>query len=231
MSEGKPAGPFSDPARRGSPGSAWPLRDARIDAWLEELLRTPGLTGIADPREARAVHVDGALSALPYVFDGPVADVGSGGGSPGLPLAAMLPAYRFDLVEASAKKCEFLRRIAAGFENVRVVCARAEQWGQSEGRDAYAVVLARALAPQAVAAEWCLPLVRPGGIAVLYAGIPDDGLDRVASALGAAGPEAHPVPGRVSEHLIVFRKVEPTPERFPRRPGVARKRPLAFPKT
>ena len=91
---------------------------------------------------------------------GPVIDVGSGGGSPGLPLAASLPGLRFDLLESSGRKCAFLSAAASDFPNVEVICARAEEHARVGGRDAYAVVLARALAPQAVAAEWCLPLVR-----------------------------------------------------------------------
>ncbi|MFN8186459.1 MAG: RsmG family class I SAM-dependent methyltransferase [Gaiellales bacterium] len=202
------------------------MRDDRLERWLDALLRTPGLTAITDPTEARAVHVEGSLAGLSLITEGPVADVGSGGGSPGIPLAAGLPAWRVDLIEASARKCEFLASVATEFENVTVVRARAEDWGRAAGRDAYAAVVARALAPQAVAAEWCLPLVRPGGVAVLYAGVPSEGLESVARALGAEGPEAYPVAGRTTEHLIVFRKVEATPQRFPRRPGIARKRPL-----
>jgi 16S rRNA (guanine527-N7)-methyltransferase len=200
--------------------------DPRVVRWIDALVHTPGMTGITDPDEAWAVHVEGSLAAVSLLADGPVADVGSGGGSPGLPLAASLPSLRFDLIEAATRKCEFLRTVATGFENVTVICDRAEDWGRGPGRDAYAAAVARALAPQAVAAEWCLPLVRPGGIAVLYAGTPSPGLDAVAAALGAGGPEARRVPGRATEHLIVFRKIGPTPDRFPRRPGIARKRPL-----
>ena len=202
------------------------MLDARLERWLEALVRTPGLTSVADVAEARRVHVEDALAALPLLEEGPVVDVGSGGGSPGLPLAAARPDLRFVLLEASRRKCAFLRVSASSFPNVEVVCARAEEHARAAGRDAYAVALARALAPPAVAAEWCLPLVRPGGILVLFAGESGD-LRPVAAALAAEGPEAIPVAGSSSKRLLVFRKFGPTPERFPRRPGVARRRPLA----
>jgi 16S rRNA (guanine527-N7)-methyltransferase len=202
-------------------------RAVLLERWLEALLATPGLTAIGDPEEARRVHVDDALAAVSLLEDGPLVDVGSGGGSPGLPLAWARPDLDVVLVESSRRKCEFLERVAGDFPNVSVVRARAEEHGRGAGRDAYATAVARALAPPQVAAEWCLPLVRPGGVLVLYAGEQSLGLDRVAEAIGATGPEEVAVAGSTRRRLLVFRKVEPTPERFPRRTGAARKRPLA----
>ena len=98
-----------------------------MERWLAALLATPGLTAIRDPDEARRVHVDDALAALELVVEGPVVDVGSGGGSPGIPLAAARPELRFALLEATGKKCAFLRRWAAELPNAEVVCARAEE--------------------------------------------------------------------------------------------------------
>ncbi|MCC6224341.1 MAG: class I SAM-dependent methyltransferase [Thermoleophilia bacterium] len=201
-------------------------RDPRLERWLEELVATPGLTAVADPAEARRVHIDDALAALELVREGPVVDVGSGGGSPGLPLAAALPELAFTLLEASSRRCAFLERAAAPFPNVRVVWARAEEHGRADGRDAYAVALARALAPPAVAAEWCLPLVRPGGLCILFAGAEAEGLAAAAQALAAAMVESRPVAGSRGKRLLVLAKLGPTPPRFPRRPGVARRRPL-----
>lgn len=202
-------------------------RDARLDGWLRSLLAAPGLTAVSSYEAAWRLHVEDALAALPLVREGPAVDVGSGGGSPGIPLAAARPELEFHLLESARRKCDFLESAAAVFPNVRVVCRRAEEWGRGEGRDRYGAALARALAPQAVAVEWCLPLVRPGGTLVLYAGEPAQGLDRAAAALGARGPRLVAVPGTERRSLLVFEKVEPTPERFPRRPGTARKRPLA----
>jgi 16S rRNA (guanine527-N7)-methyltransferase len=127
------------------------LRDERVDRWLDALVATPGLTAIEDPAEARALHVDDALAAVDLLGEGPVVDVGSGGGSPGIPLAAALPELRFDLLEANGKKCAFLRRWEPVFPNVRAVCARAEEHGRGPGREAYGTAVARALATPPVA--------------------------------------------------------------------------------
>jgi 16S rRNA (guanine527-N7)-methyltransferase len=198
------------------------VNDPRVERWFDALLATPGLTGIRDPAEARQTLVEGALAALSLLGDGPVVDVGAGGGSPGVPLAAARPDLEFDLLEATAKKCRFLEAATRELPNVSVVCARAEEHAGGEGRDRYGTALARALAPPPVAAEWTLPLVRPGGRAVLFVGASAqvDGVRRVAERLAAELAET-------PAGFVVLRKTGPTPEGFPRRPGVARKRPLA----
>jgi 16S rRNA (guanine527-N7)-methyltransferase len=201
-----------------------------VERWLAALVAAPGLTAVHDLREARAVHVDDALAALPLLGDGPVVDVGSGGGSPGIPLAAARPDLAFDLLEATAKKCAFLRRWAAELPNVGVVCARAEEHAAGAGRDAYGTALARALAPPPVAVEWCLPLVRPGGRLVLFTSGGANLAERAAAAaeqVAARLESSVAVLGSERRRLLVFGKTGPTPERFPRRPGAARKRPLA----
>ncbi len=148
--------------------------------------------------------------------EGPIVDVGCGGGAPGIPLAYALPEQEFVLVEAQERKCSFLREHAPS--NARVVWGRAEE----QGVDWAGCTLAKALAPPPVAAEWCLPLARPGGAVVLWIG-----------ASAKPGPVAK-VAERLAAELetsrdgfFVLRKLGPTPEGFPRRPGVARKRPLA----
>jgi 16S rRNA (guanine527-N7)-methyltransferase len=151
-------------------------------------------------------------------FEGPIVDVGSGGGAPGIPLAHALPEREVTLLEATRRKCDFLERWARELPNVRVVCGRAEE----QPLEAWGVAVAKALAPPPVAAEWCLPLVAPGGAAVLYVG-PTAQAERVALvAERLAGELEESPPG-----LLVVRKLGPTPPGFPRRPGVARKRPLA----
>jgi 16S rRNA (guanine527-N7)-methyltransferase len=201
------------------------VTDRRVERWLDALLATPGLTAIRDPEEARRVHLDDSLSALELVrsFEGPIVDVGSGGGSPGIPLAAALPNRDVTLLEATGWKCDFLREMAQNFPNVSVVHGRAEE----QKNDRFGVAVAKALAPPAVAAEWCLSLVAPGGAAILYTGDANGGLAAVAEAIAAAPPEVHEVEGAERRRLVVLRKLGPTPAGFPRRPGMARKRPLA----
>jgi len=190
-----------------------------IERWLEALVSTPGLTSLHGD-EARRVHVDESLAALEVVrqFEGTIVDVGSGGGAPGIPLALALPEREITLLEASRRKCDFLECWARELPNVRVLCGRAEE----QPVDVWGVAVAKALAEPPVAAEWCLPLVAPGGAAILYVG-PTADRERVAKVAAKLGGElAESTPG-----LLVLRKLEPTPEGFPRRPGVARKRPLA----
>jgi 16S rRNA (guanine527-N7)-methyltransferase len=145
----------------------------------------------------------------------PVVDVGSGGGAPGIPLAHALPDREFVLLEAQERKCAFLREHAP--PNARVVHGRAEE----QDVDWAGCALAKALAPPPVAAEWCLPLVRPGGAVVLWVGPTADEshLERVAGRL-AGSPEQAP------DGFVVLRKTGTTPTGFPRRPGIAKKRPL-----
>jgi len=183
-------------------------------------MATPGLTSIRDPEEALRVHVEDSLTALDVVrrFEGPIVDVGSGGGAPGIPLAAALPEREVTLLESNGRKCGFLEGWASEFPNLRVVCGRAEE----QPVDAWGVAVAKALAAPPVAAEWCLPLVRPGGAAILFVGPSAEAeeVSRVAEQLSAELADSPP-------GLLVLQKLRPTPAGFPRRPGVARKRPLS----
>jgi 16S rRNA (guanine527-N7)-methyltransferase len=161
--------------------------------------------------------LDDALRAVELVrtIDGPIVDVGSGGGSPGIPLAVALPDREVTLLEAERRKCEFLRRWAP--PNASVVWGRAEE----QERESFGVAVAKALAQPATALEWCLSLVRVGGAALLWLGpsVDLDLLARVAVQLGGGEPE-------LRDGLAVVPKVDATPSRFPRRVGVAKKRPL-----
>ena len=162
--------------------------------------------------------LDDALRAVPLVerYEGAVIDVGSGGGSPGIPLAAALPERAVTLLDAEQRKCDFLRRWAP--PNADVVWGRAEE--QPCGR--WGVAVAKALAQPPVAAELCLPLVPTGGVVILWLGEHAD-LERLAAAsarVGGGAPE-------LRDGLAVLPKIAPTPPGFPRRAGAAKKRPLA----
>jgi 16S rRNA (guanine527-N7)-methyltransferase len=183
------------------------------------MVTTPGLTSIRDRDEARRVHIEDSLVALPLLdsLPGSIVDVGSGGGAPGIPLAAALPDREVTLLESNRRKAAFLEGVSREFPNVRVVWGRAEE----QELEQFGVAVARALAVPPIAAEWCLPLVAVGGAAILWVGPTAQVADvaRVAERLGAAPPEDH-------SGLLVLRKMKPTPPGFPRRPGIARKRPL-----
>lgn len=162
--------------------------------------------------------LDDSLRGVPLVerFEGTVLDVGSGGGAPGIPLAHALPGREVVLLEAERRKCAFLERAAPA--NARVVWGRAEE----QPTDWAGVAVAKALAQPPTAAEWCLPLVRPGGGVVLWVG-PSADAGRVARVAERLAGEVEDAP----MGFLVLRKLGPTPPGFPRRPGAAKKRPLA----
>jgi 16S rRNA (guanine527-N7)-methyltransferase len=214
--------------------SAQKLQIDRVLAALEDDEHAP--TAIREPQQASQAHIADSLAALELealIEARRIADLGSGAGFPGLALAVALPEAEVSLVESQRRKCEFLERLCAtaGVENARVVCTRAEEW--SAGVSANDVVLARAVAAQTVVLEYAAPLLRTGGRLIDWRGKRDESAereaDRAASLLGLAREEVRrviPFEGASDRHLHVFTKVQETPQRFPRRAGIARKRPL-----
>ncbi len=196
------------------------MAERLLRTWVAELIATPGLTAMTDPAAAWARHVEEALALVPLLAGapaGPIVDVGAGGGSVGIPVAVSLPEREVVLIEAERRKCAFLETWAARLPNLRVVWGRAEE----QGTDWAAVAVAKALAPPAVAIEWLLPLVAPGGLAVVFLGATAETAGLAAIAGQLAGEVGDGPPG-----VLVLRKTGPTPPGFPRRTGVARKRPL-----
>jgi 16S rRNA (guanine527-N7)-methyltransferase len=193
-------------------------------------------TAVREPEGALRTHLADSLAALEVDVVRSaltIADLGSGAGFPGLPLAVAMPAVELRLVESQRRKCAFVEDVcrAAEIVNVRTVCARAEEWG--EGIDANDVVLARALAAPPVVLEYAAPLLRLGGALVDWRGRRN--ADEEAAAAAAASVlglellaihRAEPYAGAREHHLHLYLKVGSTPVRFPRRAGVARKRPL-----
>jgi 16S rRNA (guanine527-N7)-methyltransferase len=200
-------------------------------------------TTVSEPERARDVHVADSLSGL-EVGDleraKRIADVGAGAGFPGLVLAIARPSARVDLIESAGRKAAVIDRLikAARVENARSVVARAEDWARlpvalGGGREAYDAVTARAVASLPVLVEYAAPLLRDGGVLVAWKGARDAGEERLgrgaADEVGLALEDVlrvEPFSGARDRHLHVYRKVGPTPERFPRRPGMAAKRPL-----
>ena len=207
-------------------------------ALLEAVERDPTApTTVTDPVLGVEVHVADALDGLRLDVVRAatrVADLGAGAGFPGLVLAVARPEAQLWLVESVGRKCAFIRRAAAlaGLTNVEAVHARAEDW--AEGLAAHDLVTARAVAPLAVLVEYAAPLLEMGGHLVAWKGTRDTTEEADALAAGAAtGLAARtvlavpPRPGADHRHLHVYAKVGETPARFPRRPGMARKRPLS----
>lgn len=207
---------------------------------LEMLATDPAsLSSVVDPHSGVEVHLLDSLSGtvLEELENADsVVDIGSGAGFPGIPLAAARPATKFDLIDSIGRKVDFMERAIStlGLDNVKAMKTRSEEWAAAEGRDAYSVATARAVAPLSVLAELASPLLCEGGSLVAWKGAREleDEL-----ALGAVEAElamsldrvvtVRPFPASRDRHLYVIRKTGPTPERLPRRPGMARKRPFA----
>jgi 16S rRNA (guanine527-N7)-methyltransferase len=200
-------------------------------------------TTVSAPAKALDAHVADSLSGLAVSDLGRarrIADVGAGAGFPGLALAIALPRARVDLVESAGRKTAVIARLAqaAKLSTARAITARAEDWAGTPaalggGGSAYDAVVARAVAALPVLVEYAAPLLRQGGVLVAWKG-GRSGDEEAAGARAAAevGLEAEevlrvePFEGARDRHLHVFRKIAPTPERFPRRAGMAVKRPL-----
>ncbi|HYB24008.1 MAG TPA: 16S rRNA (guanine(527)-N(7))-methyltransferase RsmG [Solirubrobacteraceae bacterium] len=218
-------------------GRLTPAQRAQIERVLALLAADEHApTTVRERERALRTHVLDSLAALelePVRAAGLMADLGSGSGFPGIALAIALPAAEVALVESQRRKCEFLQRLCAAGDvgNAHVVCARAEEWRSGVGR--CEVVLARALAAQPVVLEYAAPLLRMGGALVDWRGRRDEqeerAGERAAALLGLRRVEVrevHPFEDARSRHLHVFVKARETPARYPRRAGVARKRPL-----
>lgn len=209
----------------------------RLGILLERLAaddRAP--TTVRDPVRAVDVHIADSLTGLrvPELRAATrIGDLGSGAGLPALVLAAALPATTVYAVESVHKKADFIVRSAQamGLTNVEVLPLRAEEWAASD--PAVDVVTARALAPLAVLVEYAAPLLREGGTLVAWKGAPDAeeaaGGAEAAALVGLAPlriDRVEPFPSADEHHLHLYSKVTSTPNRYPRRPGMARKRPL-----
>jgi 16S rRNA (guanine527-N7)-methyltransferase len=208
-----------------------------LDRILAALAREPDPHTSVEPLEAVNVHVADSLAGLEVDAlreAGRIADLGAGAGFPGLVLAAALAHARVELIEAARRKVAVIERLidAGPLTNARAVPERAEDWARGH-REAYDAVTARAVAPLAVLAEYAAPLLAHDGVLVAWKGRRD--ADEEAAGAAAAGElgleptqvlPVVPYLGSRNRHLHVYSKVSPTPERFPRRAGVASKRPL-----
>jgi 16S rRNA (guanine527-N7)-methyltransferase len=203
---------------------------------LSEANQRMNLTRITDRTAAEVQHIGDALTVLPLLPKGSInlADIGSGGGVPGLPLAIARPDARVTLIESTKKKAVFLKQTAAslGLTNVTVLDQRVEDVGHSINREKFDVAVVRAVATMDWLAEWCLPLLKKGGKMLAMKGqrITEE-LPIAAMAirrLGGAPAIVHPIELPGSEHRVIAEivKVQPTDALFPRSATVAKGRPL-----
>ncbi|RME46518.1 MAG: 16S rRNA (guanine(527)-N(7))-methyltransferase RsmG [Chloroflexi bacterium] len=209
---------------------------------LVEWNRRVNLTAVTDYEEVQVRHFADSLAVLLAVDVGngqgrvSLVDIGSGAGFPGLPLKIARPAWRVVLVESTRKKTEFLAHIIdqLGLEDVAVAWGRAEDIGRDAAyREQFDIAVARAVADMAVLAEYALPLLRIGGRFIAQKGTdPGDELKAAGKAIALlGGVHRHTIPYGLPAfdeplHLVVIEKVTPTPEKYPRRPGVPAKRPI-----
>lgn len=216
-----------------------PDQSAQLSRYLDLLFaanQTMNLTRIVDRAEAERLHVADALTLLPFLPKGVhrLADVGSGGGVPGIPLAIARPDAALLLIESTKKKAAFLRQTIAelGLGNVTVSDQRAEEVGRSNQRETFDVAVARAVGTLDWLAEYCLPLVRKGGRVLAMKGprvveeIP--GAKKAIKFLGGGEPQIHPVelPGADGHVIVIIPKVGWTDPRYPRPPSLAKNRPI-----
>ena len=196
------------------------------------------LTSIDDPTDVQIKHFADSLAVLGVLPPGGLRllDVGAGAGFPGVPIKLVRPEIDLTLLDATGKKTVFLSHLVGtlGLERVQVLTGRAEELGQRpDEREAYDVVVARAVASLRVLAELCLPLARIGGMAIAQkkAGV-DDELHEAGRAISILGGRLRPIvryrlPGLADERwLVVIEKARPTPRPYPRRPGLPAKSPL-----
>jgi len=208
----------------------------QLTAYLACMFETglhTNLSAIRRGDEAWMRHIFDALTLLPFLAPAQgVIDIGTGAGIPGMVLAISRPDLSFTLVDAAGKKCRFLREVVDHLElsNVTVLHARAEDMGRDpELREHADLVLARAVSALAVLLEFCMPLVKPGGRFLAMKG--ERYAEELAEAgsamlaLGIAAPEVHPAVAGPGAQLVFYKQTE-TPERYPRRTGMPKKRPL-----
>lgn len=211
-------------------------RGADVDARLRRLceaIQTSAKRISAVPAEdAWARHVEDARRGLPLVdAEGPgsIVDVGSGNGVPGLVLAIERPTRQVFLIESNGRKAQAIDGMisALSIGNANVVPERAETAALEAHRDRHTIAVCRALAPVVVSLEYCMPLIAVGGCLIAWLGeVDQEVVSAVASQLGGELERNVHVDGSERRNLVVVRKVEPTGDRFPRRPGMAAKRPL-----
>lgn len=214
----------------------------RFHAELVDWNTRANLTTVTGWEQVQVRHFLDSLAVLPALpaglldRGGRILDVGSGAGLPGIPLRIALQGLKLTLMDATAKKASFLTHVtgALGLTDVQVLSGRAEDLGHDpELREGFDAVVARAVVKLPVLAELCLPFCRRGGLVVAHKGPGvDDEVSTAAKAIQELGGRLRairemPLQGLgLKGVLVVLEKVDSTPDRYPRRPGIPAKRPL-----
>ena len=210
-----------------------------FDLYLKELLAWNekfNLTSITNPKEIRLKHFEDSLALLKVIplTSQKVIDIGAGAGFPGIPLKIACPKIKLTLVEATRKKVDFLKHIVEilKLKDVDIIWGRAEELGK-EKRESFDLAVSRAVARLNVLAEYCLPFVKIGGYFVAYKE------EKVEDEVTEAENAVHILGGKLKEikkvilpnsditrSLVMIEKVSLTPIKYPRRAGMAKKKPL-----
>lgn len=210
----------------------------RLGRYLAMLLAANelvNLTAVTDPAAAWMRHIFDSLTLVPLLVELPdaarIADVGSGGGLPGIPLAICLPGLHFTLMESTGKKAEFIRAVATALklQNIEVECERAEELARDRRRhrDSYDAVVARAVGPMSVVAELTVPFAKKDGRVLLIKGQKaDEELAAAAKALGLLDAEHTGTIDTPTGRVVVLTKQLPTSRTYPRNPGEPKRKPL-----
>ena len=222
--------------------------ESRFEKYCEILIdrnKVMNLTAVTDPDEVEIRHFIDSVSSVPELrklfYDKPaespikVIDIGTGAGFPGMPLAIVMPEYQFVLADSLNKRVDFLKEVEKilDLDNVQPIHGRAEEIGQSEMRESFDLCVSRAVADMSVLLEYCLPLVKVGGYAVLYkSGDYKEELDRAAYAMEVLGGELKDVKEfelagtDIRRSFIIIEKRNAAPIKYPRRSGKPSKSPL-----
>ena len=213
-------------------------KPSKFETYISELLewnKKFNLTSITDPEEIKVKHFEDSLSLLRAIklTGQSIIDVGAGAGFPGVPLKIACPAIKLTLLEATRKKSDFLKHLAATLElkNVEIIWKRAEEFARQK-REVFDLAISRAVADLNLLCEYCLPFVKLGGMFIAYKG------DKIEKEVSQAENAIKLLGGKLKEiqkvalsdgtlhSLVIIKKVSTTPPKFPRRPGMAKKKPL-----
>ena len=220
-----------------------PRQLEQFNTYYQELIdwnQRVNLTAITDYQEVQIKHFLDSLTVIPAWpsrnTDLRLIDVGTGAGIPGLPLKILLPEIRLVLLEATAKKAAFLRHLKdkLGLDNVEVVVSRAEEVAHlAQYREKFDLVLSRGVAPLPTLVELTLPFCTLGGSFIAQkkgdTRLEIKQADKAIRLLGGKLREVKEVGLEEftdQRQLIIIDKVSPTPQLYPRRPGIPAKRPL-----